>query len=104
MSVWLAAVVLVVLGMSSAAEMPSSIYPEVEFPRIVVVANEQLQEEREGEEAATARFQITRVQAAAFVERARALIKAGRPVCPFCSQPKDAGGHVCPRTNGYLVR
>src|SRR5207253_2536273 len=72
--------------------------------RIVVVANEQLQEEREGEEAATARFQITRVQAAAFVERARALIRAGRPVCPFCSQPKDAGGHVCPRTNGHLVR
>src|SRR5207245_9565519 len=60
--------------------------------RIVVVANEQLQEEREGEEAATARFQITRVQAAAFVEHARALIKAGRPVCPFCSQPTDAGG------------
>lgn len=72
--------------------------------RIVVVANEQLQEEREGEEAATARFQITRVQAAAFVERARALIKAGRPVCPFCSQPKDPGGHVCPRTNGHIVR
>ena len=72
--------------------------------RIVIVANEQLHEEREGDEAATARFQITRVQAAAFVERARALIKAGRPVCPFCSQPKDPGGHVCPRTNGHLVR
>jgi uncharacterized repeat protein (TIGR03847 family) len=72
--------------------------------RVVVVANEQLPEDREGEEPATARFQITRLQAAAFVERARALFKAGRPVCPFCSQPKDPGGHVCPRTNGHVVR
>ncbi|PYM62217.1 MAG: DUF3090 domain-containing protein [Candidatus Rokuibacteriota bacterium] len=71
--------------------------------RVVVVVNEQLQEERQAEEPATARFQISRVQAAAFVERARALMKAGRPVCPFCSGPRDAGGHVCPRTNGHNV-
>jgi CzcA family heavy metal efflux pump len=36
--VWLATLVLVLLGISSAAQMPSGIYPEVEFPRIVVVA------------------------------------------------------------------
>jgi uncharacterized repeat protein (TIGR03847 family) len=71
--------------------------------RVVVVANEQLQEEHAAEEPATARFQISRVQAAAFVERARALVKAGRPVCPFCTQPKDPGGHVCARTNGHIV-
>jgi CzcA family heavy metal efflux pump len=35
---WLATVVLVALGIASAARMPSGIYPEVEFPRIVVVA------------------------------------------------------------------
>ncbi len=35
---WLATVLLVVLGVSSARGMPSGIYPEVEFPRIVVVA------------------------------------------------------------------
>ena len=72
--------------------------------RVVVVANEQREEESEAEEPATARFQISRVQAAAFVERARALVKASRPVCQFCSGPKDAGGHVCPRTNGHIVR
>ena len=71
--------------------------------RVVVVANEQLTEEREAEEPATARFQISRVQAAAFVARARAIMKAGRPVCPFCSAPKDPGGHVCARTNGHNV-
>lgn len=36
--VWLATLALVVLGIVSARSMPSAIYPEVEFPRIVVVA------------------------------------------------------------------
>jgi CzcA family heavy metal efflux pump len=36
--VWFATAVLVVLGIASAYAMPSGIYPEVEFPRIVVVA------------------------------------------------------------------
>jgi uncharacterized repeat protein (TIGR03847 family) len=70
--------------------------------RIIVVAESTVEEE--GEEAATARFVITRAQATAFVERAEALIKAGRPICPMCSQPKDPGGHVCPRSNGHVVR
>ncbi|WP_203566717.1 DUF3090 domain-containing protein [Aestuariimicrobium ganziense] len=36
-----------------------------------------------------------------FVARSRALVESGRPACPFCSQPMDPGGHVCPRANGY---
>ncbi len=35
---WFATAVLVALGVASALSMPSGIYPEVEFPRIVVVA------------------------------------------------------------------
>ena len=69
--------------------------------RIVVVATEFVDEE--GDEPATARFQITRAQAAAFVERALSLMRASRPVCPMCSQPKDPSGHVCPRANGHAV-
>lgn len=57
-----------------------------------------------GEEAATARFRITRAQAAAFVGQGRALLRAGRPICPICSQPKDPGGHICARSNGHVVR
>jgi uncharacterized repeat protein (TIGR03847 family) len=86
--------------------------------RLIVVANEAIErEEEDGEEetettepepaegdGATARFLITRAQAAAFVDRARTLVRAGRPVCPMCSQPKDPGGHVCPRSNGHAVR
>jgi uncharacterized repeat protein (TIGR03847 family) len=85
--------------------------------RILVVANEVAEEDDDEEEhesaqpappdepsAAAARFSITRPQAAAFVVRAQALMQGGRPVCPLCSQPKDPEGHVCPRTNGHVVR
>ena len=73
-----------------------------ETRRIVIVATSV--EEEEGAEAPTAKFAVTREQAAAFVSRAEALMKGGRPICPMCSQPKDAGGHVCPRSNGHVVR
>ena len=78
--------------------------------RIVVIANEQVEEEDEGSaaaepaaEPASARFALTRAQATAFVERARALVKAGRATCPMCGEPKDPAGHVCPRANGHVV-
>jgi uncharacterized repeat protein (TIGR03847 family) len=86
-----------------------------ERDRIVVVANERVEqdgEEEQGEgepdtpgavEPASARFAITRVQAAAFVERARLLQRTGRPTCPMCGEPKDPAGHVCPRSNGHIV-
>ena len=70
--------------------------------RILVVANE-LQEEEEGSEAASARVLITRAQAAAFVKQAEVLMKGSRPICPWCSQPKDPGGHTCARSNGHVV-
>jgi CzcA family heavy metal efflux pump len=37
-AIWLFTLVLIALGLGSAWVMPSGIYPEVEFPRIVVVA------------------------------------------------------------------
>lgn len=39
--------------------------------------------------------------AAAFARRARDVIAAGRPPCPFCGGPLEAEGHICPRANGY---
>jgi uncharacterized repeat protein (TIGR03847 family) len=44
---------------------------------------------------------ITASYARDFVARAQALVAAGRPPCPFCLQPLDPSGHVCPRANGY---
>lgn len=37
-----------------------------------------------------------------FTRRSSALVAAGRPPCPFCHQPLDPAGHICPRANGYL--
>lgn len=70
--------------------------------RIVIVAKQFIEEE--GDEPATARFAITAAQAKTFVARARELMQASRPICPLCSLAIDAGGHVCPRKNGYAAR
>ena len=66
--------------------------------RVVLVAEELVAEEEEGD---VARFTITRAQAAAFAIRATSLVEAGRPPCPLCGLPLDPSGHRCPRTNGH---
>lgn len=47
------------------------------------------------------RVRATMAQAVDFVVRARKVVASGRPPCPFCQQPLDPRGHVCPRANGY---
>lgn len=66
--------------------------------RVVLVAEELVPEDEEGD---TARFTVTREQAAAFAMRATSLVEAGRPPCPLCGLPLDPSGHECPRTNGH---
>jgi uncharacterized repeat protein (TIGR03847 family) len=71
--------------------------------RVLIVASELVEDEDAAGDAASARFQLTRAQATAFVERARAVVKAGRPLCPLCTRPRDPGGHVCARSNGHVA-
>lgn len=47
------------------------------------------------------RVALTPGQARGFVDRSTQIIGAGRPPCPFCSEPLDPEGHICPRANGY---
>lgn len=47
------------------------------------------------------RVRLTGAAARSFAQRALALIAAGRPPCPFCGNPLDASGHICPRANGH---
>ena len=49
------------------------------------------------------RHRLDRGEAAAFVDRAKDLMRGGRPICPLCSGPIDPGGHACPRSNGHVV-
>jgi uncharacterized repeat protein (TIGR03847 family) len=50
---------------------------------------------------ASGRVHLTRLQVAAFVERARGLVEGGRPTCRLCGRPMSPGGHRCARTNGH---
>lgn len=40
-------------------------------------------------------------QARDFIARTSQLLGAQAPSCPFCAQPIDSTGHLCPRANGY---
>ena len=66
--------------------------------RLLLVAEEAVPE---GEDAAEARFSLTREQVAAVAIHGTRLVEAGRPPCPLCGYPLDERGHDCPRTNGH---
>lgn len=84
-----------------------------ENDRILLLAEELVFEEDESDEAddvdflaehpdlGSARFALTRPQAAAFIARAGEIVPAGRPACPLCGQPMNPEGHLCPRSNGH---
>ncbi|WP_308467312.1 DUF3090 domain-containing protein [Rathayibacter soli] len=54
--------------------------------------------------AAPAEMMLVRIPvgtARAFAKRTREVVGAGRPVCPFCGNPMDASGHVCPLPDDF---
>ncbi|HSL56968.1 MAG TPA: DUF3090 domain-containing protein [Acidimicrobiales bacterium] len=67
--------------------------------RVVIVAQELIDDDVDEDDAASARLRLTRDQVAAFIARARQLVSAGRPPCQFCGLPLDPAGHACPRAN-----
>lgn len=69
--------------------------------RILVQAEELLEEDEGGDAAAMARFLATREQVAGLAARGADVVAAGRPPCQLCGQPLDPEGHVCVRLNGH---
>ncbi len=71
--------------------------------RVVVVAEEMVDDEGDEEdiEAARARFTATRAQIAALAQRGAEVVEAGRPPCALCGQPMNPEGHMCIRLNGH---
>jgi uncharacterized repeat protein (TIGR03847 family) len=55
----------------------------------------------DGPSGSILRVSISGVQARVFAHRAAAVVAQGRPPCPFCGNPLDPQGHICPRANGY---
>ena len=66
-----------------------------------VPVDEEENEDDEEADGAVLRVSISGASARAFTKRAMAVVAAGRPPCPFCNNPLDPSGHICPRANGY---
>lgn len=60
---------------------------------------EELPEEEE--ENNVVRFWCSRSQLLAMCRWGLEVSGRGRPVCPYCGQPMDPGGHFCPKRNGH---
>ncbi len=75
------------------------------FTEAAVVSPEQVDEDlEEPEPDEIFLVKLTAGGARAFVERARSVVGAGRPDCPFCGNPVDPDGHLCVRANGFRRR
>lgn len=75
------------------------------FTEASVVGPEEIDEEiDEPEPEELLLVRIDPSSARAFVARAQQVVNAGRPSCPFCGQPVDPEGHLCPRANGFRRR
>ena len=66
--------------------------------RVILVAEELVEDD--DATGASARFTLTRPQVRALVTRARAVVAAGRPPCPFCLRPLEPSNRDwCPCHN-----
>jgi uncharacterized repeat protein (TIGR03847 family) len=79
---------------------------EEDADRIVLFvhpAEEEGAEEPIEDDDSGVRFVLRRDQVRSFVLHAIAVVGEGRPLCQLCGLPMDAGGHVCPASNGHRV-
>ena len=87
---------------SSTERIVIEVFP---FTEAAVVSPDQVDEElEEPEPDEIFLVRLTAGAARAFVGRARTVIGAGRPDCPFCGNPVDPDGHLCVRANGFKRR
>jgi uncharacterized repeat protein (TIGR03847 family) len=73
------------------AQVVIEAYPYVDAP-------DEVDDALEPEAAEPAEVLLVRIPvgtARAFVQRTRQVVRAGRPTCPLCGQPRDEDGHVC---------
>jgi uncharacterized repeat protein (TIGR03847 family) len=68
---------------------------------VVIECHDQDPEEVGEADVMTMRVVLSPEAARAFARRCAKVVAAGRPSCPFCGQPLDPTGHICPRANGY---
>ncbi|HET7328939.1 MAG TPA: DUF3090 domain-containing protein [Nocardioidaceae bacterium] len=79
---------------------------EAEHVVLEIFSLEESAEEEETQDDETEAEEVLQVHLSAtaarvFAKRALSVVSAGRPPCPFCGNPLDQGGHICPRANGF---
>ncbi|MCY3923947.1 MAG: DUF3090 family protein [bacterium] len=65
----------------------------------IILWIEELAEEEDEAEAASARIALRPEQVAGFVRQANELVAAGRPPCPYCGAPLNGDDGFCPCWN-----
>ncbi len=54
-----------------------------------------------GADLSVVRFWCTRTQLRAMCRWGLEVAAQGRPICPYCGQPMEPTGHLCPKRNGH---
>lgn len=73
---------------------------EASSDSVVLMAEEAAEDPDDESDTAVATFRLARGQTVAFIERARAVVEAGRPPCSWCSRPLNFGEDgFCPCWN-----
>jgi uncharacterized repeat protein (TIGR03847 family) len=67
--------------------------------RLIIIAHD-----LEADDASAPAFvcRLSPGQARELAEEAASVVSAGRPLCPLCGRPIDAGGHACEKQNGHF--
>lgn len=73
---------------------------DAENDMVNLIIREMLSGGKKPEDAATANLYCTRAQIKALVNWGSIVIDRGRRICPYCGEPEDPSGHVCPKKNG----
>jgi uncharacterized repeat protein (TIGR03847 family) len=92
------------LGLAFDVDTSTVVIEAIEVGESELETGPEDEEQEPAEHLDRLRVRITPEETRAFIERARRVVAAGRPPCPLCGQPLDAGGHICPRHNGYHRR
>jgi uncharacterized repeat protein (TIGR03847 family) len=82
---------------------------DTEDDLVLIEAREQTDDEEQEEDDESEdgpdllRVRITALATRGFITRAARVVAAGRPPCPWCGEPLDPQGHLCPRRNGHRL-
>jgi uncharacterized repeat protein (TIGR03847 family) len=81
------------------AELGLAYEPDTDLA--ILIVREMTAEGESEEDASVVRFWCTRSQLRALGRWGLELAGRGRPICPYCGEPMDPEGHLCPKKNGH---